>query len=409
MKIGIEIVIFIFLLIADTSFAQGFPRIGPLSLDSNSIWVENTFGAHIPENIQLIGLGEVSHGGFEPMAFKAKMVQFLVEKKGYRKILFEISNLTCAQINNILVNSAINNLNVVDSILELSEMPVYPVSRSQTMLNLFRWLKKYNLSHPKNIVTIAGIDFPNNANEFYNYFMYNYLVPIDNVHAQKLIAKWEINASDSLQTEDMFLWFIANKQKLSVALTKKEFSLLSLNIENELNNCRYRSLFFKNNLAASIFRDSVMAVNVKYLAGNDKAIVWAHNAHIYKGEPFMGMYLTKWYQSKYYVILTDYSMEANVYVRNIEKASSGPDYLYLKKLSPENSTTSFQLLHNFGVSKGVFFQNYLNSKNLSDRIDAISTPGIQSVIGSTKAFDALVIFDQIKPDLKHVNSMQEGK
>src|SRR5690242_13046611 len=66
--------------------------LGSFSLDSTTTWLENAFNNKIPDNIQVIGLGEVTHGGHEVPQVKAKIFQFLVEKKGHRTLLFEYPN-----------------------------------------------------------------------------------------------------------------------------------------------------------------------------------------------------------------------------------------------------------------------------------------------------------------------------
>lgn len=363
-----------------------YSPIGPLHIDSGTAWVARIFDERIDSSIQIAGLGEVSHGGFEPFALKVKMIQYLVEKKRYRNILFELPDFSCMPVRNYLTNRRIKTLAITDSLVKPLRVP--PIAAS-VLSALFRWLKLYNLRHPGDMVQIGGFDIPDSHETFCNYFMYNYIFRYNINSAQIMVNKWISSfATDSMKLRDMFAWFNDHKNLLAASLGKKAFDQLHFHISNQVNGLQ--------NLFRDIrYRDSIMARNVQYLAAGNKTILWAHNAHLYKGAPYMGLDLYHHYQSGYFVLLTDYSKEAAVTVVNTVDR-----YYYIRSFQPIVSSTPIVILNMFGIASGIFFHDEVASRFIADRINAIPSYGEQFLIGSKNAFDALVIFDTITSTLQ---------
>lgn len=390
--------------LAQSNATIQFAPIGSLSLDSGVTWLQQAFDSSIRNDVQVIGLGEVSHGGWEPMAFKAKMIQYLVKKRGYRNILFEVSDLEYIMpLRQFLLDNKRRDLAMADSLVD--KIGAVPVNMA-VFRELFRWLKLYNMAHPDDMVQVKGFELPPNTVAFYNYFIYKYLIPFDNVGVQNMIYQWSVPyTTDSLKLQNMFSWFNANKNKLTAGLSKEEFDWLNYNIQSQLYSVQHMSITTKDNQAglgsirADWYRDSIMALNVKFLAGQKRSIVWAHNGHIYEGSSFMGSYLGQFYQSKYFALLTDFSIHASVTV--YDKNGSNPNGLiYTKQFEPAPITAAYKVLHDYGIATGVFIQKELSAKQIHDRVNAISVEGTHVVIGSSKAFDVLVVFDKITNHVK---------
>src|SRR5690606_34894276 len=123
----------------------------------------SVFDAEISRDIQIVGLGEVSHGAFDPIVFKAEMVKYLIEVNGYRNILFEFSDITIAGVRAFLMNAKETDLSTVDSLVK--SMGTFPAGES-VLCDLFRWIKRYNLNHPSDLVNINGFDIVNIASFF---------------------------------------------------------------------------------------------------------------------------------------------------------------------------------------------------------------------------------------------------
>lgn len=376
-----------------------FSKIGPLSLDSGTAWVQPVFDASIGDNIQVVGLGEVSHGVYEPLAFKAKMVQYLVTKRGYRQLLLELSDIgTVRPIRLYLLDNNIKDLSVIDSLV--AGMSVMP-SAAAIYRELFRWLKQYNLLHPREMVQIMGFDLNLDA-VFLNYFMYNYLIPYDNVRAHQLLSHWgRGDIGDSTKMASLYTWYLDHKSKLSKDLSKAEFGYLERQIQ--LNRYSIQDFILKSNgefLKANIYRDSILANNVTNLSGTQKTIVWAHNSHIYAGGQYMGMYLNRYYGEKYYVLMTDFSGKAKVYVADKSKTILDDGYFQLLSFQSNKGSLANLISHYYGVSAGIFLRRDLagHKQKTGDRINTIDNYGEHFLIGDGRSIDALVIFENIHSD-----------
>lgn len=383
-----------------SSFAQRndkipFSEIGPLSLDSGTAWVQHVFDSSISNDVQVVGLGEVSHGGYEPMALKAKMIQYLVENKGYKNLLFEFSDMGPARpVRQYLLNNNIKDLSVADSLAKtVAGLPNMQVILSQ----LFRWLKSYNLAHPREMVKVTGFDFSYDG-AFKYFFLYNYIIPLDHIYAQRLLYHWaNSQVFDSLKMASVNAWFNVNKNRLGKGMDKEEFDELQYHLQNEIHSVRLETLRSVSwyDVNAAHYRDSIMADNVTHLTGSQKTIVWAHNAHISTADGYMGKYLRERYKSRYFILLTDFSNEANVYVTAGERIETGNGIIHEQRFTTARTTIANNLLKNYGIPSGIFFHQYLPGSKIYNDINIIDAIGKQSIPSTYQGFDVLVIFNNL--------------
>lgn len=381
--------------IAQDSDQIPFSKIGPLSLDSNTVWLQKIFDTSVSDNVQMLGLGEVSHGGYEPLALKAKMIQYLVEERGYRNIVLEFPDMAALlQVRRYLLNDSIKDVAVADSFAKATAgLP----NAQEVFALLFRWLKLYNLAHPNAKVRLTGFDFSNDV-AAQNFFLYNYIIPFDHKYAEGMLYYWNNKAmSDSAKMASVNGWFNANRDRLVKAVKKEEFEELQYQLQNETNSIDFAVFKFNwsNNdpFAVIKYRDSIMANNVIKLANGQKTIVWAHNAHISTSDGYMGKRLKEQFKSQYFILLTDFSNEANVYV----KLADGQ--LEEQHFTSGRRTIAYNLLNNYRIPEGIFL-NRLPSLKVYDEINFIDINGKNLVYPTGDAFDVLVIFNNIAPSLK---------
>lgn len=393
--------------IAQSNGKIPFSELGSLSLDSGTTWVQSVFNKSIDNDVQVVALGEVSHGGYEPLALKAKMVQYLVENRGYRNILFEFPDIASVRpVRQYLLNNDIKELAVADS---LASVVAAGLPNTQEVFSrLFRWIKVYNLAHPSEMVKVTGFDLSMDAG-FRNFFLYNYIIPFNNTDAQRLLYHWNNNqVTDESKIASVNAWFNANKGKLGKGMKKGEFEELQYHLRNETHSMQYVALkteiSAENDIRANRYRDSIMADNVVYLAGSQKTIVWAHNAHISTTDEYMGKYLKERYKSRYFILLTDFSNEADVYLVTGEKAVPGSRKIREAHFVAERTTIAGNLLKNYGISGGIFFNQDLPASKTYDKLNLIDIYGKQLMMSSDRAFNVLVIFNNITPYPKPVNS-----
>lgn len=97
--------------------------------------------------IEVLMLGEASHGTREFYLEKNKMIQYLVVHEGYTQIGFEHLDTEFSKINDFIQGKA------VDLNAAMKNLRAY---RTQEFLELFQWLKAYNDKNPNHKVTVFG-------------------------------------------------------------------------------------------------------------------------------------------------------------------------------------------------------------------------------------------------------------
>lgn len=366
--------------------------IGSLSLDSGTVWLQHVFDDRIHDSVQIVGLGEVSHGGFEPMAFKVKMIQYLVEKRGYRNILFELPDFGAL----MPVRDNLNNSRVEEPAISGSGVKgVSLLPAGETVLRaLFHWLMLYNLKHPTDKAYVRGFDLIHEKG-IYNYVLYKYIVPFDPEGAKKIIYRLsDAGTLDTIKIQIISDWIKGHATMLKARLDKEELDQLDFFVRNSQYACLY--LLKGSEELSNMYRDSIMANNVKELTGSAKAIVWAHNAHISRWNAhLMGAYLEQYYQSRFFTLVTDFSEIATVDVLDKKKPVSDSGYFFQKLFTSAASTTANTMFRRYGISSGIMFRNDIIKYSLPMEANLIDVYGLHTEIRSEKAFDALVFFDEV--------------
>ncbi|RFS26253.1 hypothetical protein DVR12_00230 [Chitinophaga silvatica] len=390
----ITVAIVVSFLICSYSFAQSkitYSEIGTLSLDSGTTWLQGIFNNAISNDVQIVGLGEVSHGGYEPIALKAKMIQYLVQERGYRNILFEFSDMESIRlVRRYLFDNHLKELAIADSLAG----KVAGIKNAERVLaQLFRWLKQYNLDHPSDMVKVTGMDFSYDAG-YRNFFLYNYIIPFDPINAQRLLYHWgNGEIPDTFRMASINAWFIDNKSKLEKLLNIDELKELQFYLQTQIHSIDYAKMKAEiEDLNVMKYRDSILANNVTKLSDDQKTIIWAHNAHISTTEGLMGSCLKELYKSRYFILLTDFSSEADVFVNENVK----PDAKIIQQHFVAGRTTiANNLLKNYGIPGGIFLNQNFPSRMLFDAVNVIDANGKHMLLVEDQLFDALVIFKNI--------------
>jgi len=198
----------------------------------------------IGKNVNILGMGEATHGQHKISVFRANVFKALVKKAGYNVFVLEEQYSSCKLINNY-INCGIGR---PKSIMKKSFMKPW---QSEELLNLIKWMKRWNNNHSKKIQFI-GIDV--------QYICENY-------NKKSKIDKWIKKCVEKLSdTGDQY----------------------------------------------TIFRDRKMyKLFLKLYNKNNKYFCWFHNYHLSKlsnkTHVTMGSYLSKKFKSKYYVIFNSFN------------------------------------------------------------------------------------------------------
>jgi len=161
----------IFLLVSSLSYGQ----------DADIAWLNKNavdlahYTSKLKEDltgVEVLMLGEASHGTKEFYLEKNKIIQYLVTHEGYMQIGFEHLDTEFVKINDFIQGKA------VDLPTAMKNLRAY---RMQEFLELFQWLKAYNDKNPNHKVKVFGF----HQEDFYDPFTRDQLMADEVVKVQK--------------------------------------------------------------------------------------------------------------------------------------------------------------------------------------------------------------------------------
>lgn len=234
-------------------------------------------------NTNIIALGEVTHGSSQVYNLKSLIIRYLVEKKNFSFLAMEM-DMAEAEILNKYVLEGEGDPRAL--LLQTSYWPW----QTEEFLRLLKWLNLFNSMHDKKI-QITGFDLPISG------------LALDSIrvfaskHDQTLFKKTnflkELRPHDS---PEKIAAFIAEAEDISAYMSLKKDELINSSSFSEYDRVDYklRSLkqaanFFSLQSTGKdyLYRDQCMAENISWLAKKNpssRIVIWAHNAHISKGD-----------------------------------------------------------------------------------------------------------------------------
>lgn len=391
------------------------------------------------KHVEVIGLGEATHGTKEFFELKNKMFKYLVEKQDVKLFGIEANFAACYDINKYVLTGEGNAK-------EALSKNGYWVWQSQEVLDLIEWMKNYNKGKTSNQkIKFYGYDMQDATSCVV--WLENYLSNNNPGFNKNLLPeKIEENKTSLKELDDKGL---DEMQKRNLNKLKKlEDYVLSKRIElfkkdsidykfakQTIAVLRQKLNYFREqdfNTAYS-YRDSSMTQNIKWIRENNnngKIMLWAHNGHIgkgsfsddYKSGNWMGTHLNNLYGKKYYNI--GFSFSEGGFVSQ-SPSSTNVFYLmysftksifkdepwlvsnnYVKPHSKSYLTNAFSQLKTpiFYID----FEDISNKKNLKDFINkdyehyeaGAVYINEKSALWSTNLyqyFDAIIYVDKTKP------------
>lgn len=245
------------------------------------------------KGVQVVQLGEASHGTAEFSLMKVRLVRYLHEELGYNTLALEAGTL----------EAGLAGLKRADlSAPALMESVMFAGMHGKEMLSLFEYLK----SKPK--LKLIGLDPQFSSNEVLT------LAPqavqdktLADTFAKRLGEPYQYrNQPDQDQfrkQRDAYLaWLKGVGRDLSSASSSPQVFVLKVGIEGLIKYWNYEPGTPQMSLFAR--RDEVLFDNLMAQAPNQKVIVWAHNGHIGKGIGYkiLGDFLVEQYKQKTYSI-----------------------------------------------------------------------------------------------------------
>lgn len=269
----------------------------------------------IPDNVQIVGLGEASHGSKEFQQSKLEVLKMLVEKKDYRAIAIEADFGDCLAANAYIqggdgdAREIVNNMSFV-------------IYHTKEFADILDWMKQYNASVSEDKkLRFYGFDMQNPDQGIR--FLSKYL-------EKSTITGLDLSASNLLLDENRTEPLTDDRRakiKNEMADAKKAIEDISAGAQDfdticaikvTDNVCAAMDYGMQPSEEMSDFRDAAMAENVSWILdlekeiGSGKIMLAGHDGHIAKkGQSIfmkttMGGVLKEKYGDAYYSLGTDF-------------------------------------------------------------------------------------------------------
>jgi erythromycin esterase len=274
----------------------------------------------ILKDVNILGMGEATHGTKEFFQMKHRMYEFLVEEMGYRAFAIEAE----FGIHKVINDYILNDSGTMEEVISVMKFWTWS---TQEVADMIDWMKEYN-QNPNNIEKIR----------FYGYDMQGVSSTVDNIYAylEKVDPSSELllelsslyTPYDKLNVSSILKKLVNsfenNKDTYISLSSKEEFEMIRWDLEIVSQNLHYEEMSSPEGAENSNetfikrfnFRDEKMAENVKWIHEfekknykNDKLMLWAHNGHIsnhFKGYSNMGGLLKEEYNNRYYSLGFDF-------------------------------------------------------------------------------------------------------
>ena len=271
----------------------------------------------VPDEAQIVALGEATHGNKEFQQLRLDVFQVLVEKYGVRAFALEGDFGGCEAINRYIHGSS-------GTAAEALSATGFAIYRTEEMENLVEWMRDYNASAAQgDDLRFYGFDMEQRA------YTYRYLLEAvhkANIDATELEKMWNGEASnyaDGYTAEQRAEIITAVKEQLpSENVQAIHFAdILLQNIE--------LGKYIDDSGELNAQRDRMMAENTLWILrqeqarGNSRILISGHNNHVMQcenaGTPVLGSLLAEELGSGYFAIGTDFYKS----VCNLPKAYTG--------------------------------------------------------------------------------------
>lgn len=264
---------------------------------------------NLDDNIEVVGLGEATHGNADFQDLKLEVLKTLVEKNNLKNFAIEADFG-----EGMIINNYIHGNKRDENISRIFSFNIY---HTKNMNDLINYMFDYNQkAKDEDKLSFYGFDMqdPEKSIELILDFCKenNILQEKDLQKDFSFIKDKKFKISKIIKDkEDLLLEIKAYADTLSSSKAK----IVSRAITNVLDSVKYYELDFNDYTKANNVRDELMAGNVKWISdfekakGNKMLLISGHNGHIAKSEKFyepMGSHLKKIFGEKYFIIGTDF-------------------------------------------------------------------------------------------------------
>jgi erythromycin esterase-like protein len=297
----------------------------------------------IANNVKILGMAEATHGQNEITKFRIKVFKQLVKKCNYTVFVLEDQYSCCEQINRYIKKG---KGNLRELLLQLMWF-----WRSFDMLNLIKWMRKYNIKHGT-VLEFKGIDIQTICNNSHN--------------KNDPVANYTKRKSDANNNVDQDNWVVADEFR-----DKSMFGVF-MKIYDPLK----KYFFYAHNYHVSK-KDLVGGGNI--IPGTE-----FEGRLIRKGQTvnWFGSYLSKRFGSAYFAIGNVFTsggyLETSDIIEQIDTSGRNANYQKFKE-SDE-----------FVIIKNIPIVGKINPHELPNGLTVFDDP-------TDKAFDAIMVIKHETP------------
>ncbi len=262
---------------------------------------------NIPSSVQVVALGEATHGNAEFQALKLDVFKVLVERYGVRAFVLEADYGGCDVVNRYIhgAESRITNTR------EAAQALGFPIYRTKEICSLIDWMLEYNKSAEEgDDLRFYGNDMQLPA---YNLLYLAEACDAEGIDAAKLRDLTEGNSWNDSYNHDERVEIIDNARTslASDGGDERDLHFGDILLQNldlgSIEDDPYQTKL--RDMRAKYMTDNVMwALEKEKARGNDRIFISAHNGHVarYPSAYDMGSDLADRLGDEYYTIGTGY-------------------------------------------------------------------------------------------------------
>ena len=263
---------------------------------------------NLDDNIEVVGLGEATHGNSDFQNLKLEVLKTLVEKNNLKSFCLEADFGEGMMINNYIHGNKRDE--------NISRIFSFNIYHTGNMNDLINYMFDYNQkAKDEDKLSFYGFDMQNPEKSLeliLDFCRENNILQDKNLQKEfSFIKDKKFKISEIKDKKDLLLEIKAHTDALSSNKTRE----VSRAIENVMDSVKFYELDFNDYTKSNNVRDKFMAENVKWISdfekskGNKMLLISGHNGHIAKSEKFyepMGSHLKKIFGEKYFIIGTDF-------------------------------------------------------------------------------------------------------
>ena len=263
----------------------------------------------IPEDVEIVGLGEATHGNAEFQELKLEMFKKLVKDYGFTAFALEADYGDCLAANAYIQGGDGDAREIVNNMM-------FTIYHTQEMADILDWMRDYNQAvNEKQKIRFYGFDMqnPEVTVPYLLDFMAENNIEADTSELEKLLNNESRVDGEEIKKEAKVIRTEIEKQSMDYFDLEVEAALqMTTTISQCIDNCTISD--YSETLT---HRDRCMAENVEWIfdmekqIGGGKVMLSAHNLHISKKpdrftKASMGEILKEKYGDSYYSLGTDF-------------------------------------------------------------------------------------------------------